>query len=100
MNLCQSTQSRQRQAMISTQGHQLGLGADRRDRLSLSQLSQRLGHLLTSNVVVKGCDWNIATVNNLGPVAVWVNISTGVESPERNLSGRGVTNSTRAKSGA
>lgn len=86
MNLSKSAKSWQRQTVISSKGHELGLRANRRNRLVSAQLLESLRHLLAGNVVVHGSDGDITTVDNLGPVAVRVDVCARVESAERRLS--------------
>jgi hypothetical protein len=68
--------------VITTQGHQLGLGCQGRYGLSLAELLEGLSHLLLCDVVVKGSDADIATVDDLGPVLVGVDASARVEAAE------------------
>lgn len=71
--------------MVTSQRHQLGLGAHSRESLSLTQVRQSLGHLLTGNIVVKGCDGDIATIHDLGPTLIRVDVRPRVEASERCL---------------
>lgn len=72
--------------MISSKREQLRLRAHRRHRLMASQLRKSLRHLLTRNGIIKWRNGNIATVNNLSPVAVGIDIRTGVEASKGGLS--------------
>lgn len=65
-----------------------------------SQLRKGLRHLLTRNGIIKRRNGNIATVNNLSPVAVGIDIRTGVESSKGGLARRGMANCSRTKSSA
>ena len=75
--------------MVAAQGHQLGLGCQGRYGLSLAELLEGLGHLLLCDVVVKGRDADIATVDDLGPILVGVDAGARVEAAERCLACRG-----------
>lgn len=89
INLIQGSQSRQRQAVITAQSHQPGLGRQRRCRLPPAELLEGLGHLLPGDVVVKGGDADVAAVDDLGPVLVGVDAGARVEAAERRLARRG-----------
>lgn len=65
-----------------------------------SQLRKSLRHLLTRNGIIKRRNGNIATVDNLSPITVRVDIRTGVESSKGGLSRRGMANCSRTKSSA
>lgn len=68
--------------MIAAQSDKSRLGSDRRNRLSPAELLKSLRHLLARNIVVDRCNRDIATVNDLGPVLIWVDAGTGVEAAE------------------
>lgn len=72
--------------MITTQRHDLGLSAQSRDSVSLTQFLQGLRHLLPCDLIVKRGDGNISTVYDLGPVLVRVDVGSWVEPPKGCLS--------------
>lgn len=89
IDLVQRSQRRQRQAVVPTQSHQLGLSlAESADGLSAPQVCECLGHLLPCNFIVEGNDRDITTVDDLGPIMVGVDIRPWVEPAERSLSSR------------
>lgn len=100
VNLIESSQSRQGQAVVATERHELRLGADRGRSLVGAKLLQSLGHLFARDVVIERSNGDISTVDNLGPVAVWVNVRSRVEASECSLTRRSMANGTRAKAGA
>ena len=83
--------------MITPESHQLGLTTQRRDSLMPAQLLKSLGHLLPGNIVVHGCDRDIPTIDDFGPILIRVNASPGIEASERCLSGRGLADGARTK---
>lgn len=86
--------------MITAQCHKSRLRGQSRHSLAATKLLERLSHLLTSNVVVDGSDRNITAVNNLGPVLVRVDTSSGVEATHRRLASRCRANGSRSEAGS
>lgn len=86
--------------MISSQGHQLWPVAHRRDGLATAQLLQGLGHLLLRDVIVHGGNRDIAAVDNLGPIQVWVDVCPRIEGSEGGLARRRLADGPRTKAGA
>ena len=80
MNLSQGPQRRQRQAMVTAKGDNLGPALTQRAHgVRSAEVLERLRHLLCRDVVVKGRDGDVAAVDNLGPVLVRVDVGAGIE---------------------
>jgi hypothetical protein len=85
--------------VVTTQCYKSRLRSQSRYSLATTKLLERLSHLLTSNIVVDGSDRNITTVNNLGPVLVRVDTSSGVEATHRRLASRCRADGSRSEAG-
>ena len=100
VNLIESAQSRQGQAVVTAKGDELGLVGRRGNSLVGAKLLETLGHLLTSNGIVVGSNRDIAAVDDLGPAAIGIDVGARVECAEANLSGGRLADGARAKSSA
>lgn len=100
VDLGQGAQGRKRQAVVATEGHELGLGGEGADGPPPAELLEGLGHLLAGDVVVDRGDGDVAAVDDLGPVLVRVDAGARVEAAERRLAGRSLADGARAEAGS
>jgi hypothetical protein len=100
VNLVESAQSRQSQAVVTAKGDDLGLVAHRGNSLVRTKMLEALGHLLASNGIIVRSNGDISAVDDLGPAAIRVDVGARVECAEANLSGGRLADGPGAKPSA
>lgn len=86
--------------MVTAQGHELGLRSDGGRRGCSTKLLEGQCHLRLGNVIVKWRDGNVATVNDLGPAQVRIDVGSRVEGPEAGLPRGGMADCPRSEPSA
>jgi hypothetical protein len=85
--------------VVASKRDQLRFVEQMRDGPALSELRESSRHLCQRNGLVQGGDWDVAAVDDLGPVLVWVDVGTRIEASERCLTGRCLTDCSGAEPG-